>query len=468
MRAKFENLKTLFYPRSVAIVGASNNSGKLGYHVMKSLTQGGFSGEMLPINPRETEVFGLTAYPSVLEAPEQVDVAIIALPAKIVAEILKQCVEKGVKGIVLITAGFKEIEDEYGGQLQEEIAQLANEAGIPVIGPNTFGMINLEAGFNASFTPEFSDVKTGRISLISQSGGMAHMMAFLASKERVGFNKIIGVGNRCNVDFVESLEYLLQDEGTQVIAMYIEGTDNPRRLIEVAAESRGDKPIIAYKVGKSHISDKASKFHTGSLAGQYEIYQGAFKQAGILAVSSLEELLDTAKALVSCPLPEGNRVAVLSGQAGPGMAACDVCEEKGLALSAFSEITQERINKALPPLALRTNPVDMGPAWYSPEALREVAESTLGDENVDAVVLCIAYASANIGAVEVLAGVLKSWGRKKPILCCLSSPGEIWGEEILSLEEAGVPNYPSPERAARALGNLLSYQRIVARGLSHE
>jgi acetyl-CoA synthetase (ADP-forming) len=464
MAAKFDNLETLFHPHSVAIVGASNNPGKLGYHVLKSLTQGGFNGEMFPINPRETEVFGLKAYPSVLDVPQEVHVAIVALPAPIVPDIFKQCAAKGVKGIVLISAGFKEIEDEHGAQLQDEIAELAIEAGIPVIGPNTFGMINLEARLNASFTPEFSDVKRGGISLVSQSGGMAHMMAFLALEEHVGFNKIIGVGNRCNLDFADLLGYLLEDQGTQVIAMYIEGMDNPRRLMEVAKEARGRKPIMAYKVGRSHISDKASKFHTGSLAGQYEIYQGAFKQVGILAVNSLEELLDTAKALASCPLPGGNEVAVLSGQAGPGMAAYDVCEDKGLALATFSEETQERIDKALPPLALRTNPVDMGPAWYSPEAIREVADSALGDENVDAVVLCIAYASANVGAVESLAGVLKSWGKKKPILSCLSAPGGIWDEEIQSLEKAGVPNYPSPERAARVLGNLLRYQELLKRG----
>lgn len=462
--AKLENLKTLFYPHSVAVVGASRNPGKLGYHVMKSLTRDGFKGQMFPINPGERELFGFGVYPSVLEVPQDLDVAIIALPAQMVPDIFKQCAAKGVRGIVLIAAGFKEIEDEYGGQLQDEIADLANQAGIPVIGPNTFGMINLEVGLNASFTPEFSDVELGRISLISQSGGMAHMVAFRALEEHVGFSKIIGIGNRCNIDFAELLEYLLEDEGTRVVAMYMEGIDNPRQLMQVAQEARGKKPIIAYKVGRSHISDKASKFHTGSLAGQYEIYNGAFKQAGILAVSSLEELLDTAQALVSCPLPRGNKVAILSGQAGPGMAASDVCEEAALILAAFSEETQRKINKALPPLAIRTNPVDMGPAWYSREAIREVADSALGDEDVDAVVLCIAYASANIGAVDSLVDVLKSWGRKKPILCCLSSPGEIWDEEIRSLEDAGVPNYPTPERAARALGNLLGYQRLVARG----
>jgi len=465
MSTKLENLTTLFDPRSVAVVGASRNPGKLGYHVMKSLTEGGFEGELFPINPKETELFGSPAYPSVLEVPGEVDLAIVILPAKVVPEIFGQCAAKGVRGIILIAAGFKEIEDELGGQLQDEIAALANEAGIPVIGPNTFGMVNLQADLNASFTPEFSAVKKGGISLVSQSGGMAHMLAFMAMQENVGFSKIVGLGNRCNIGFAELLEYLADDASTQVIAMYMEGTDDPRRLMEVAKEARGKKPIVVYKVGKSDVSDRASKYHTGSLAGQYEIYQGAFKQAGVVTVDSLHELLDTAKALVSCPLPHANRVAVLSGQAGPGMAACDVCEEKGLTLTEFSRDTQERIDRALPPLALRTNPVDMGPAWYSPEAIREVADSALGDEHVDGVVVCIAYASANIGAVEGLAEVLKSWGQKKPVVCCLSAPGEIWEEGIRSLEEAGVPNYATPERAARALGNLWRYQTLAGRGL---
>lgn len=468
MPPKLRSLQTLFYPQSVAVVGASRDPGKLGYHVMKSLTKGGFQGDIFPVNPRETELFGLEVYPSLLEVPQKIDVAVVVLPAAIVLDIFKQCADKGVTGVVLITAGFKEIEDARGAQLQEEVFKFATEAGIPVIGPNTFGMINLDASLNASFTPEFSRLERGGVSLISQSGGMAHMMGFLALQEDVGFNKIIGVGNRGNVDFADVLEYLEEDDGTRVVALYMEGVDDPRRLIDVAREARGKKPVIAYKVGRSQVSDKASQSHTGSLAGQYEIYQGAFKQAGILAVTSLEELLDTSKALASCPLPQGNRVAVLSGQAGPGMAACDVSEDKGLVLSEFSADTQARIEKALPPLALRTNPVDMGPAWYSPEAISEVAGSALADENVDAIVLCIAYASANIGAVEGLSDVLKSWGKKKPILCCLSSPGKIWAEELRFLEEAGVPNYPSPERAARALANLWRYQNLIARRLQSE
>jgi acetyl-CoA synthetase (ADP-forming) len=461
MTFRVENLRRLFDPRGVAVIGASKNPGKLGYHVMKSLTEGGFKGSVFPINPGETELFGAKAYPSLAGVPHGVDLAVVVLPAQAVPEIIQQCSAKGVRGIVLITAGFKEIEAEQGAQLQEEITRLANEAGIPIIGPNTFGMVNLHQDLNASFTPEFSRVRKGGVSLISQSGGMAHMLAFLALEQNVGFSKIIGVGNRCNVGFAELLEYLVGDETTRVIAMYMEGVDDPHRLMDVARRVRGRKSVVVYKVGRSEVSDKASQFHTGSLAGQYKVYQGAFRQTGMLAVHSLEELLDAAKALDTCPLPEGNRAAVLSGQAGPGMAACDVCEEMGLVLATFSEETQARINAALPPLALRSNPVDMGPAWYSPQAIAEVADASLGDPNVDGVVLCIAYASANIGAVESLSGVLKGWTGTKPIACCLSAPGELWEEGIRSLEEAGVPNYPTPERAATALGNLWRYRSLA-------
>ncbi len=460
MRAKLESLHRLFDPRGVAVIGASRNPGKLGYHVMKSLTEGGFAGGLFPINPKESELFGLQAYPSLHDVPHDVDLAVVVLPAGAVPAVIEQCAAKGVKGIVLITAGFKEIEDQQGAELQEEIARLADEAGIPIIGPNTFGIANLQTDLNTSFTPEFSLVKKGGVSLISQSGGMSHMLAFLAMEQNVGFSKVIGVGNRCNVGFSDLLEYLVEDDTTRVIAMYVEGVDDPHRLMDVARSIRGQKPVVVYKVGRSKVSDRASKFHTGSLAGQYEVYQGAFRQTGLLAVHSLEELLDTAKALDACPVPEGKGTAVLSGQAGPAMAACDVCEQKGLVLATFAQETQERINAALPPLALRSNPVDMGPAWYSPEAIAEVAEAALGDPHVHGVVLCIAYASANIGAVQSLLPVLQRWARKKPIVCCLSAPGEIWREGICALEEAGVPNYPAPERAAAALGNLWRYRSL--------
>jgi acyl-CoA synthetase (NDP forming) len=453
-------METLFSPRSIAVVGASDNPGKLGSHVMRSLTEGGYPGGLYPVNPGKSEILGIKTYPSLFHVPGEVDLSIIVLPAEQVPKTIKECSEKGIHGIVLITAGFREIEDKRGEALQREITDLANQFGIKIIGPNTFGIVNLHLPVNASFTPEFSWVEKGGISLISQSGGMSHLMAFLAMKNQVGFSKIIGLGNRCNVDFAEAVEYLAEDPETRVIVMYLEGIDHPRRLIEAAESVKGKKPIVAYKVGRSHTSDLASQFHTGSLAGKQEIYEGAFKQAGILTVRSSEELLDTAKALDLSSMPGGNSVAVLSGQAGPGMAACDICENEGLLLPSFSSEIQKRIEDLLPPLAIRTNPVDMGPAWYDSGAIKGIVQAVLEDKNIDAVILCIMFASANRAAVGTLADLLIQREEDKPILCCISSPEGIWDEDVRRLERSGIPNYPTPERAAQTLANLVRYGRL--------
>jgi acyl-CoA synthetase (NDP forming) len=460
MGRSLEAMEAIFNPGSVAVIGASDNPGKLGSHVMRSLTEGKYPGRIYPVNPGKSEMFGMKTYPSLLQIPESVNLSVIVLPAGQVPKIIKECKEKGVKGIVLITAGFKEIEDKRGESLQQEITELSNQFGIKIIGPNTFGIVNLHLPINASFTPEFSRVEKGGISFVSQSGGMSHLMAFLSMRSQVGFSKIIGLGNRCNVDFEDIVEYLIEDPETKVIAMYLEGIDHPKRLMETARRGNRETPILAYKVGRSHTSDQASQFHTGSLAGKHEIYEGAFRQAGILMVGNSEELLDAAKALAMCPLPKGNRVAVLSGQAGPGMAACDICEMEGLSIPPFTPEVQKRVEELLPPLAIRTNPVDMGPAWYDSEAIKGILQAVFEDKRIDAVILCIMFASANRSAVGVLADLLSEKRINKPILCCLSSPAGIWDDEIKRLEGSGIPNYPTPERAAKTLVNLFRFSKI--------
>lgn len=457
---KLQEFEAIFNPKSVAVIGASDDPAKLGYHVIKSLVAGGFPGKIFPINPGRKEVFGLRAFSSPDLVPEKIDLAIVVLPAKLVPEVLEACGRKGIKGAVLIAGGFKEIEDKSGEKMQEEITQLANRAGIKVIGPNTFGMFNLHRKLNASFTPDFSQMEPGSISLVSQSGGIAHLLGFLAQRERVGLGKVFGLGNRCNIDFAEMLECLVEDPETKVIAMYIEGLDNPRRLIDTAQKVRGRKPLLVYKAGRSQASDKASKSHTGSLAGNYEIYQGAFRQAGMLTVESSEELLDAAKILALCPLPRGNRVAVLSGQAGLAMVASDFCEREGLVLAPFSEDTQRQINELLPPLTIRTNPVDLGPAWYNAEAMRGIIQLVLSDENIDAMIFCIVYASINRHLTKMLIELFETESKKKPILTCISAPEGIWDDDIRSLQNVGVVNFSTPERAAQALGNLIRYSKI--------
>jgi len=460
MKKNWDVLDAIFNPKAVAVIGASDNPGKLGSHVMRSLTEGKYPGKIYPINPGKDVIMGMKTYPSLFGVPDPVDLSIIVLPAEQVPKIIKECHEKGVKGIVLITAGFKEIEDKRGEMLQREIMELANQYGIKIIGPNTFGIVNLHLPINASFTPEFSLVEKGGSSFVSQSGGMSHLMAFLSLQNKVGFSKIIGLGNRCNVDFAEMVEYLIKDSQTKVIAMYMEGIDHPKRLMEIAKRANGEKPLLAYKVGRSSTSDKASQFHTGSLAGKHEIYESAFKQAGILTVGSSEELLDTAKALAMCPHPSGNNVAVLSGQAGPGMAACDVCEMEGLLIPPFSKETQRRVEELLPPLAIRTNPVDMGPAWYDSEAIKGIVYTVMDDKNIDALILCIMFASANRSAVGILTDLLLERKADKPILCCFSAPAGIWDDEIKRLEGSGIPNFPTPERAAKTLVNLFRFKKM--------
>ncbi|MEW6669456.1 MAG: CoA-binding protein [Thermodesulfobacteriota bacterium] len=461
-RQVFSNLASLFSPRSVAVIGASDNPGKLGFHVMKSLTAGGFKGVILPVNPGSGSVMGIPAVPSVRTHEGPVDLAVVVLPSRAVPAVFEECAAKGVKGIVLITAGFKEIEDPRGAELQLRLREMADQAGMAVIGPNTFGMVNLSRDLNASFTPEFSRLRKGGVSLVSQSGGISHLLAFMAMRQNGYFSKIIGLGNRLNVDFPEMLAYLMEDPDTRVILLYMEGVEQGRRLLEVAREKRGRKPVIAYKTGRARTSDRASFSHTGSLAGRHEVYEGALRQAGILSMDDAEGFLDAARVLASCPLPRGRRVAVLSGQAGPGMAACDVCEAGGMEIVSFSPETQQRINELLPPLALRTNPVDMGPAWYNSEATAGILRAVLDDDRVDAVLLLTMFASANRDAVSGISKLFRGWSQGKPLVTCLISPPGIWDAEVMNLESAGVlVNIPTPERAATALASLWQYRKIL-------
>ncbi len=461
-----EKLKRLFSPGSVAVIGASDSFDKLGYHVMKSLVKGNYRGAIYPVNPKAEKLWGIRTYPSLKDIPGEVDLAVIVVPASAVPERLHECGEKMVKGVVLITAGYKEIEDSQGEELEREIKGIAKQYEIPIIGPNTFGFANITDGVNASFTYEFSLIKKGGVTLISQSGGFCHLCGFLAMEERMGMAKLMSLGNRVNVDFPETLRHFVEeDDATKVIALYIEGLDEPRGLLETARSIGGRKPIIAYKAGRSEKGDSASRFHTGSLAGKYEIWKGALRQARILEVTSAEELIDTAKVLDMCAPMQGNRIAVLSGQAGPGMIAADAAEDAGLRLTGFTAGTQEKINNLLPPVAIRTNPVDMGPAWYSPKAMLDILKVTLEDEGIDGVVFIAMFASANLEVTRTMEELMKDIEPfKKPVVACFTAPAGIWDEEIKKMDgEKGVAIIHTPERAAWAMGNLWKASLIMRR-----
>ncbi len=461
-----QKLKKLFSPDSVAVIGGSNSVDKLGYHIMKSLV-GHYGGRIYPINPKGGKVWNLDAYASIGEVPGDIDLAIIVVPAARVPETLHRCGGKGVKGAVLITAGFREIEDSQGEVLQEEIRKICEQYELPVIGPNTSGFANIASGVDASFTSEFCELEKGGVALISQSGGLCHLCGFLAIHQNMGVSSLMSLGNRLNVGFPEALRFFgEEDEATKVIALYIEGLDEPRKLLDAAGLLRGKKPIIAYKSGKSVKSDSASKFHTGSLAGNHEIWKGAFRQAGILEVASSEELIDTAKALDSCALAGGTRIAVLSGQAGPGIIAADALEAYGLSLSQFSPATQERINEFLPPIAIRSNPVDMGPAWYNPKAMLDILKAVIEDDGTDGVIFINMYASANLSLASAMVEYLKdSKAFAKPVIGVLTAPPGVWDKGIKGLDrKKGMAILPTPERAAKAMSNLWKANLLSGRG----
>ena len=455
-------LKSLFNPETVAVIGASDNPDKLGFHVMKSLTDGGFNGEIVPVNPGSKRIMGIPASPSIIGVRNPIDLAVIVLPADLVPEIFEECHIKRIKGIVLITAGFKEIDDPTGGKRQSKLAEIANRAAIPVIGPNTFGIINLHKNLNASFTPEFSWLEKGDVTLVSQSGGISHLLAFMAMRRNMRISKIIGLGNRLNIGFADMIAYLMDDPETKVLALYLEGINEPRHLVETAIANRGKKPIVAYKTGSASKGDQESLSHTGSMAGNQKVYEGALRQAGIFCVNSTQALMDLSQTLSVCSLPEGRRIAILTGQAGPGMAACDVCETEGLEIAPFKPETQKIINELLPPLALRTNPVDMGPAWYNSDAVHGIVRAVMDDENVDGIILLTMFASANRDVVPNLSRLFIKWNQKKPVITCFISPPGIWDKHVISLEKAGaIINLSSPERAAKTMACLWQYKKMI-------
>jgi acyl-CoA synthetase (NDP forming) len=429
---------------------------------MLSLKGANFPGPIYPIHPQEREILGIPAYPTLDHFPGEVDLAIIVVPATEAIAALQACKRKGVRGAVVITAGFREIEESAGEKRQQEMADVANQGGIKIIGPNTFGMVNVHARLNASFTPVFSRLKPGPITVVSQSGGVSHLIAYQALDDGVGLGKVIGLGNRCNVDFADLLPYLAEDAETGCILLFIEGQDDPRSLFQALKKVPPRKPIVAMKAGKSAASLKAAQSHTGSLAGRSELYEAALRQAGAVVVQEPGELLDVAKILCLIGPPAGRKVAVMSFQAGPGILITDEVARNGLVMAGFSSRTQEDLNGLLPPLTIRTNPVDMAFA-RNEEAFEESVRLILSDENVDALVIFLLH-HPFMTPGRIKAPVLRQRERsRKPILLCANSPRGLIEEEVEELERNGIPVYPLPDRTIRALRGLVEYGEVRER-----
>jgi len=454
------DLSAVFEPQSVAVVGASTTTGKVGFNVLDNLLRLGYAGKVYPVNPKADEILGRQAYPAVDRIPHAVDLAIIATPARVVVDVMRDCARKGVKAAIIISSGFAE-ESQEGRQLQDEVMAIARQADIRVLGPNTTGVLNGENRFTSSFLPIPVDrLRPGNVAFIAQTGlFLGVLLEHIISSQRFGISKVIGLGNKADVDDADILEYLAGDAQTKVIAMYIEGLRDGRRFLRVAREITREKPIVVLKSGTTEAGAEAALSHTASLAGRSDVFDAACKQVGLLRVHSFEELLDVVKAFSFLSIPRGNRVAVIHYTGAACVLAADACQSEGLKLAEFSPTTVEALREITPAWHRIRNPIDLWPAiervWLE-RAYGVAIEALLRDEEVDALVISL-FAMPRFETYIPDFDLLRASG--KPVLFCVEGNEELGKAVAARLESQSFPVYPEVSRAIFALSHLSKYKQ---------
>jgi acetyl coenzyme A synthetase (ADP forming)-like protein len=464
-----DELECFFEPKSVAVVGASRNPLKFGHSLLQNLLDLEFKGKIYVVNPNADEILGLKAYPRVDSIDEDVELAVIIVPASKVPEVLKDCSKKHVKGVVICSSGFRET-GEKGQNLENEVLAIAKKAGIRVIGPNTTGIVNTSNNFTTSFIA-LPKLKRGNVAFIAQTGLFAAAAFWwIVSKQPFGISKIVGLGNKCDVDDAEVLEYLAEDQDTQVIAIYMEGVKEGRKLFEVFKKVAKKKPIIVLKSGRSPAGMKASLSHTGSLAVKDEIFDAVCKQTGIIRISGdLEDLLDITKAFALQPLPKGNKVAIITVSGAGGVMAADECAKNGLELATLSDETRSRIRSSMPPWAVVNNPVDVEPLFEvvgPEESIRIALAAAMEDSNVDSALVLFAAVPKLIpifDAKNIIIHRIDEPFEQKTMLTQFIGFKETVDSWTTQLEEENIPVYSSIERCVKALGHMWKYKLNQAR-----
>jgi len=453
------NLDSLFAPKSVAVVGATNRQGSVGRAVFTNILLNEFKGTVYPVNPKDRSISGVRSYASVRDLPESVDVAVLVVPACIVPTVTEECGKKRVKGMIIISAGFKEVGRD-GAALEREVSSLARKYSMRMVGPNCLGSINTdpEVRLNASFASQMP--LEGSIAFASQSGALGEAVIDYASGEGIGFSKFISLGNKADVNENDVLEYLREDPQTKVILLYLEDIVDGRKFVDTVSRVTQQKPIIAVKAGVSPEGAKAASSHTGALAGSDEAYNAILKQSGVLRVESIIDLFDYARAFAKQPLPRGNRVAIITNGGGPGIMATDASVRYGLQISQFSEITKRKLRAGLPKEASVNNPIDLIGDAQSDRY--ELALQALSDESVDCgLVLLTPQAMVDLKKVaETIASVGPRSG--KTILASILGLTDVT-PAVEVLESNNIPHYTFPESAVRALAAMYEYKRWVER-----
>ena len=449
------SLELFFTPRSVAVIGASRTEGKVGYEILNNLIRDGYEGEIFPINPKVDEVQGIKSYPDIASIGKTPDLAIIILPAKIVPEIMKQCSNAGVKAVIIITAGFKEVGEE-GRQLENEVLKIARQGGIRIIGPNCLGLINTTHKHNASFGGIIPDI--GSTGYLSQSGALLTAILDMARACKLGFSKLVSIGNKSDMDELDFVRAFGDDPETKVIAGYLESIGDGNDFVREAEIISQEKPILLVNSGGTGAGAAAASSHTGSLAGSEKAYECMFERAGIIRCDSITTQFDYAQAFSNQPLPKGERVAVITNAGGPGIMAADSIERQGLTFATLTDETVEKLSGFLPPAANVNNPVDvLGDALAEPYDL--AIEAVLADENVDSVIVLLTPQAMT--EAEKTAQVLVKNSRKnpgKPVFACFMGAEKV-DDGIKVLREGKIPTYDSPEAAIKSLKAMCDYVR---------
>jgi acetyl coenzyme A synthetase (ADP forming)-like protein len=469
-----DNLDAIFSPQSLAVIGASKTPGKVGHDIFVNILKGGYRGTLYPVNPKARSVSSVRAYPTISDIPDSVDLAMVILPPRPALTAVKEAIDKGIKGMVIVSAGFREVGGE-GLEIENTIVGLCREAGVRVVGPNCLGVINPLANvrLNASFSARMP--KPGNISFISQSGALCTAVLDFAADRDFGFSKFISIGNKADIDELDLLRYFHKDEDTEVIMIYLEELRRGPEFIEAVKEiTSGDirpTPVLVIKSGRTAAGAQAAASHTGALAGTEGVYDAIFQQSGIIRVDSIVQLFDFATAFAyknesalgkfRRKVPDGNRVAIVTNAGGPGIVATDMTVTSGLQLAKFREETIEVLDSHLPKTANLQNPVDViGDAPM--DRYENALAAVIRDEGVDGALVILTPQSMTdvLGTAEAIVRIARR--SHKPILCCFMGIIDV-SSGVKYLQENGVPVFKFPENAAKAFGALYQYSRWLNR-----
>lgn len=447
-----------FYPKTIAVIGATEDSKKFGNAVTINLLENeSLKSEIFPVNPRSEIICNLKSYPSVLEIPKEIDLAIILVPSKVVSFVVNQCIEKKVKRLIIVSAGFGEINEE-GKNVQDTIARKCKEADIRVMGPNCVGIQNLDIGMNASF------IKTplkGNVSMITQSGSFGAACLYEMDWQGLGFSKFVNLGNMIDVNYTDILEYMKDDKNSNVVCIYLENVVDGRNFYSKLKEVANIKPTVVLKGGRTISGMKSASSHTGSMATSYSSLKTAVKQAGAIMCENLPDYIAAIKAFALLPIPDGEKIAVLSNSGGSAVLFSDNTEEYGLELAEFSEELKQKIDPFLISLVKKVNPLDMI-AGAAEEEYYQVTKAMLEDPNIDIVVPCSVIPTfLGMQPDEHFKGVIRAWnetGRKKPMLPLMMSGNLLNPIKEIARKEK-VPIFLSPKETAYAVKVLVDLMR---------